>query len=195
MAYDKVIDSAKLEAAITATADAIRAKTGSAEKIPWDESQGMAGAVRDIATGVQPTGTLEIIENGTFDVTEYASAEVAVPMVSNPSAESVKFGNEQIDPDVMYAVGYNWFAEVVRKLQPMVGTTQDMTPSDILDFLDVAIYIPQGRASSMVTLDTSLFESGAVGILPNVQRGTAASILTFNTSLFTSSAVGALVEG
>ena len=76
MAYDKVIDSAKLESAITATADAIRAKTGSAEKIPWDESQGMAGAVRDIATGVQPTGTLEITENGSYDVSEYAAVKV-----------------------------------------------------------------------------------------------------------------------
>lgn len=79
MPYDKVIDSAKLETAITATADAIRAKTGSTDKIPWDADTGMSGAVESIATGIEPTGTLNITDNGTYDVTEYASAEVAVP--------------------------------------------------------------------------------------------------------------------
>ena len=173
MAYDKVIDSAKLEAAITATADAIRAKTGSAEKIPWDESQGMAGAVRDIATGVQPTGTLEIIENGTFDVTEYASAEVAGPTVSNPSAESVKFGNTPIVPDVMYAVGYNWFAEVVSHVQQMAGKTADMTPAEIAYWLGRVKYIPQGNTLSECAVRV---DATASGRLPVIQRSNGISV-------------------
>ena len=45
MAYDKVVDSAKLDAAMSATADAIRGKTGSVDSIVWDESTGFANAV------------------------------------------------------------------------------------------------------------------------------------------------------
>ena len=49
MAYDKVIDSAKLNGAMTATADAIRGKTGGTTQIPWNESTGFASAVSAIS--------------------------------------------------------------------------------------------------------------------------------------------------
>lgn len=45
MAYDKVVDSSKLDAALTATANAIRAKSGGTGKITWNESNGFAGDV------------------------------------------------------------------------------------------------------------------------------------------------------
>lgn len=48
MAFDKLIDSAKFDAAITASADAIRAKTGDTAKIPWDESTGFSSAISQI---------------------------------------------------------------------------------------------------------------------------------------------------
>lgn len=51
MAYDKVVDSAKLDAGMTATANAIRAKTGGTEKIPWDSATGFKTAVEEIQTG------------------------------------------------------------------------------------------------------------------------------------------------
>lgn len=49
MAYDKVVDSAKLDAGMTATANAIRAKTGGTSAIPWEETTGFADAVGDIS--------------------------------------------------------------------------------------------------------------------------------------------------
>lgn len=49
MAYDKVVDSAKLDAGMTATANAIRAKTGGTGAIPWKENTGFADAVGDIS--------------------------------------------------------------------------------------------------------------------------------------------------
>lgn len=49
MAYDKVVDSAKLDAGMTATANAIRAKTGGTGAIPWNETTGFADAVGDIS--------------------------------------------------------------------------------------------------------------------------------------------------
>jgi hypothetical protein len=48
MAYDKIIDSAKLDGALTAEANAIRAKMGSSTKLPWDESTGFSSAISQI---------------------------------------------------------------------------------------------------------------------------------------------------
>lgn len=49
MAYDMIIiDSAKFKGAVTATADAIRAKTRGTEKLPWDETTGFASSVSAI---------------------------------------------------------------------------------------------------------------------------------------------------
>lgn len=48
MAFDKLIDSAKFDAAITASADAIRAKTGDTAKIPWNETTGFSSAISQI---------------------------------------------------------------------------------------------------------------------------------------------------
>ena len=46
MAYDKVVDSAALDAALTAIADAIRYKTGSTEELTLE---GMAAAIAGIS--------------------------------------------------------------------------------------------------------------------------------------------------
>ena len=49
MAYDKLVDSAQLDGALTATADAIRAKTSDTAPISWDADDGFAAAVEGIA--------------------------------------------------------------------------------------------------------------------------------------------------
>lgn len=53
MSFDKLIDSAKFDAAMTASADAIRAKTGGTAKIPWDETTGLANAIEGITFKTQ----------------------------------------------------------------------------------------------------------------------------------------------
>ncbi len=63
MAFDKVIDSAELDGAITATANAIREKAESAEKIEWNRKTGFAEAVRAIT--VDPT-KVTILREQTF---------------------------------------------------------------------------------------------------------------------------------
>lgn len=45
MGYDKLIDSARLDAAMTATADAIREKTNYLGKIAWDADKGFADKI------------------------------------------------------------------------------------------------------------------------------------------------------
>lgn len=51
MPYDKVIDSALLDAGMTATANAIRKKTGGSSPIVWDSTNGFKTAVESIADG------------------------------------------------------------------------------------------------------------------------------------------------
>lgn len=52
MAYDKVIDSTLLNKGMTATANAIRAKTGNTSPIVWDADNGFKAAVEKISDGV-----------------------------------------------------------------------------------------------------------------------------------------------
>ena len=51
MAYDKVVDSAALDAALTYTATRIRNKTGGTDQIMWDSTKGFGDAVDAITGG------------------------------------------------------------------------------------------------------------------------------------------------
>ena len=51
MAYDKVVDSAALDAAMTYTANRIRNKTGDTNQIAWDPAKGFGDAVDAISSG------------------------------------------------------------------------------------------------------------------------------------------------
>lgn len=59
MAFDTLVDKTKLETALTATADAIRAKVGTTDKIIWDENNGFASAVSTLTSEEQnPSGII-----------------------------------------------------------------------------------------------------------------------------------------
>ena len=66
MAYDKVIDSAALDAGMAATANAIREKTGQAGAIPWENDKGFSAAVAGIQVGGGSGGGGGNMENGEF---------------------------------------------------------------------------------------------------------------------------------
>ena len=51
MAFDKVVDSAALDAAMTYTANRIRNKTGGTDQISWDSTKGFGDAVDAISSG------------------------------------------------------------------------------------------------------------------------------------------------
>lgn len=70
MAFDTAVDKAKLEGAIKATADAIRAKTGGTGLITWDTSRGFASAVSGITGGGSAE---EIIAHA--DIPDYVKSE------------------------------------------------------------------------------------------------------------------------
>ena len=81
---------------LTDIADAIREKSGSSETFKPSE---MAEAIENIPTGTEPTGTVNITTNGTVDVTEYASANVAVHDVEDAfitNAPMDEYYNERV---------------------------------------------------------------------------------------------------
>ena len=66
MALDKLVDSSKLNAALTATAQAIRDKTGTSDLIPWDAETGFKTTVEAIAAANGSGGGSLVINRGSF---------------------------------------------------------------------------------------------------------------------------------
>ena len=63
MAYDKVIDSTQLDAAMSYTADRIRAKTGGTDQMAWDSTKGFGDAVDAITSGGNPFEVFESLQS------------------------------------------------------------------------------------------------------------------------------------
>lgn len=92
------------ESYLTGIANAIRAKNGSSDTYTPPQ---MAAAIQAIPTGgITPTGTLQITQNGTHDVTQYANANVNVqPKLQSKTVTQ----NGTVTPDQ----GYDGLSSVV----------------------------------------------------------------------------------
>ena len=74
MAYDKIVDSTQLDAAMSYTANRIRNKTGGTNQIAWDSAKGFGDAVDAISGG----GVSEVDENWKY-VTQISFAKATLP--------------------------------------------------------------------------------------------------------------------
>ena len=84
-------------------ADAVRSKLGVTDTYYVSE---LSSAIQNIQTsGITPSGTISITENGTVDVSQYANAEVnisATPSLQSKSVTYTENGTNTIAPDGGY---------------------------------------------------------------------------------------------
>lgn len=108
---------------------------------------------------------------------------------SEPVTEVTETGSFPVEREEAYSISSEDLNAIGAITQKMAGKSALMTVADMIYWLNRVQYIPQGNAESSFSLS---FDSGASGILPNVQKGTATSAFSLS---FTASAVGELQEG
>ena len=88
-----------------------------------------------------------------------------------------------------YKISGETLTAIADHTRTMAGINRKLTPAEIVYWLGRVIYIPQGNASSVMTMP--VFTAGASGRLPVVVRGTANSEFAMD---FESTATGAITE-
>lgn len=96
MAFDKVIDSAKLDAAMTYTANRIRFKTGGTDQIAWDSAKGFGDAVDAITSGGNPFEVFESLES--FALSENSTITELVANIPDVTSLSRSFAHARLTP-------------------------------------------------------------------------------------------------
>ena len=97
MAYDKVVDSAALDAAMTYTANCIRSKTGGTDQITWDSAKGFGDAVDAISSGGgNPFEAFESLES--FKLSNNSTITEFVANIPNVTSLSKSFANVRSTP-------------------------------------------------------------------------------------------------
>ena len=97
MAYDKVIDSAALDAAMTYTANRIRNKTGGTDQIAWDSAKGFGDAVDAISSGGgNPFEAFESLQS--FELSTNSTITEFVANIPNVTKLSRSFAVARTNP-------------------------------------------------------------------------------------------------
>ena len=181
---------------MTAIADPIRTLMGSEGKMGLDAMaenldeavakvdtqaeliQQIKTALEGKAAGTVPSGTLEIVENGTYDVTNYASANVEVeqgvqlPELDNPgSASDLAEGMELIDADGNVVTGTvpvkTGITFPLDGTEPTFGVVGSSSDGSCLVYVNGQekefLYRPSGMLAGMVIVQlpqTELYQFG-----------------------------------
>lgn len=169
---------------LTNIADSIRNKNGSSDTYKPSE---MASAISNIETGITPSGTLDITENGEYDVTEYANATVNVEGGGKYAPRFILFRNYR-GTDLDYEVA-NLDTSNVTNMTGMFYQCLQLKKLDLSswDTKNVTSMIQTFYyCMSLKNLDINNFDTSNVtdmnGMFNNCANLTSLDVSSFNTS-------------
>lgn len=141
------------ETSLENIADAIRSKNGLTTKYKPSE---MADAISAISGGgITPTGTKQITTNGTHDVTNYASAQVAVPNSYSASDEGKVVSNGALVSQTSRTVTSNGTVDTTLNNEVVVNVPTGITPSGSQTFTENGTYDVTNIAEAVVNVESS----------------------------------------
>ena len=112
--------------------DAIRTKTGKADSLTLEQ---MPVEIEAIETGITPEGTITITENGTYDVTQYASAEVQ----AKEDLNTVLTEQEAVISELKRTIARKASSDA--KMPSLIeGTCTELTKEDLLGVTKIRDY-------------------------------------------------------
>lgn len=150
MPYDAVVDKARLNGAMTATAEAIRSKTGSADAVTWDPDTGFRDEVDKISTG-----SASVMEK---DVNFYDYDGTLLHSFAIGEAQALTELPPLPERDGLICQGWNWTLEEVNAIDrpALIGPNYDTTDGStklhidtVIDNLPVTLNLTQSAANAV----------------------------------------------